>query len=390
MSKSLVLFKTELDTLNAFSNEMQKGFEKVGYEIFIFDVTDTIKSMGLLYEYIKTHTVIAMIGFNNRTVTASTSSGANIWETLGIFCINILVDNPYWYHDILMKMPNRSAVLTIDRNHMNYVARFYPEICMTGFLAHGGTNNGRVLSYEDRTMDMLYVGSIYKPSYNDINRDYSSWDFDAKKVIKETTDYLLSCPDDTIDSVIEKKLLENGIKLSDEELRFFIHYNAPVERIVSSYYREKLLSVIADSGMKLTIYGKGFDDCRFMKNENVSYEGFISPEAVIERISKSKVLINSMPWFKDGSHERIFAGMLCGTAVMTEDNPYTKETCGNTYISYKLNDESIRNACDVAKEVMDNKSAFENLTGKAYDNVNDKHTWIQRALEIHEDILKLL
>lgn len=389
-NKSIVLFKTEFETLNLFSNELKKGFEKIGYEIFEFDVTNTVNSLGNLYEYIKNHNVIAMVGFNNKTMIARTPSGINLWEQLGILCINILVDHPYWYDDILTKMPSYSAVLCIDRNHMKYVSRFYPHILMTGFLPHGGTINieSNKVDYDNKTINAIYVGSLYEEHGEKIKPNYSRYNFPAEKIVNETIEFLLENPSETVEDRLEQMLIDNNIKLSDEELKTFIHENVYIERKVSSFYREKLIETIAKSGVDLTIYGNGWKNKEYVKLPNVHYEGFISPKEIITKIANSKIVINSMPWFKDGSHERIFNGIVNNAVVVTERNPYVNEILSeNMYIPYDLNIESISSACESIKKVIDSKELFASMTEMSYNAIKDGHTWIDRAREIHEGIL---
>ena len=107
--QTIVLFKTDLPTLNLFSRELAEGFKEEGYDIFWFDITDSINAMSKLYNYMESHTIAAMVGFNSNVFGIKTPSGASVWETLGIPTINILVDNPFWYHKILSSAPGNGA-----------------------------------------------------------------------------------------------------------------------------------------------------------------------------------------------------------------------------------------------------------------------------------------
>lgn len=125
-SRRLVFFHSELDTLNLFSNQLKQEFENLGYETFEFDLAQSALSLGLLYDFIQDGGVTAMIGFNMPFFGMQLPSGEKVWEVLDIPCINILVDHPYWYHNLLMRTPRTGIVLSIDRNHSHYIERFYP------------------------------------------------------------------------------------------------------------------------------------------------------------------------------------------------------------------------------------------------------------------------
>ena len=58
-------------------------------------------------------------------------------------CINIIVDHPYHYHDFLYEQirfrRTRYLQFCIDKQHIAYMKRYFPEIALGGFLPSGGT-----------------------------------------------------------------------------------------------------------------------------------------------------------------------------------------------------------------------------------------------------------
>ena len=384
MPNSIVLFHTELNTLNLFSDQMKIYFEKHGYEIYIYDLEDSVRSMGLLYAYIQTHKVVAMIGFNSKVFGAQTPSGVSIWETLGIPCINILVDHPYWYHDILSKMPGNSAVLCVDMNHMNYVSTHYPQIPIVGFLPHGGTQSaGHRKNFSERNIDVLYVGSLYAPQNIDLSKQ--RWGFDAEKLVAKCIEHLKTHPTETVEDTLLQYCQQAAESWSD-----FIPLAVYMERSISFYFRNKLLSIVAKSGLKMQIYGAGYENCDWIALPNVTWGGMISPESVLDKIGDSKILLNSMPWFKNGSHERVFNGMLNGAVVVTEQNPYFEGTLPEgTWVRYSLEEDSLFRMCREVGELLDDEESWNQITAKAYEFASKGQTWEHRAEEIAQELLAI-
>jgi len=390
---SIVLFKSELDVLNLFSEELKKGFISVGYEIYEFDLNDCVKSLGLLYEYIAEKRVVAMVGFNLSVFGLKTPSGINVWETLGIRCINILVDHPYWYHEIISNMPGDGIILSIDRNHMKYVSRYYPEIPICGFLPHGGTISDEVSKnglkeIKDRSIDVLYAGSL-NADYGNIKRpDFSNLTFDGDKIYDKALEYLLKNTSQTVEYAVEKVLDQENIVLDEEAKRVFISSCRSLESILGTHFRVGLLEGIAKAGIKLTIYGSNWEKCEWVNLPNVSYGGRISPKEVLNKMADSKIVLNSMPWFKDGSHERIFNGMLNGAVVATENNPYLSEINDNeNIILFNTGDTDFP---ERIKELLADAVSLQRVSDKAVVEAREIHTWQQRAREIHFDLLKML
>lgn len=388
----LVLFHSELDTLNLFSDQLKKGFESLGYEIFEFDLQESMLSLGRLYDFVQKGSVTAMIGFNLPFFGMQLPNGENIWEVLDIPCINILVDHPYWYHNILMRTPQVGVVLNIDRKHSQYVERFYPHIPFTGFLPHGGTPAEHKLKpMTERTIDVLYAGSLFADYAISQKPDFTRFPFPAEEICQESIAFLLAHPGNTIESVVEEQLLQNDIVLPDEELRQFISSCVYIERVVSSYYREKIVGDMAKAGIALTLYGEGWLRCDWLGLPNVSYGGRISPKEVLEKMEDSKIVLNTMPWFKDGSHERIFNAMLRGAVVVSETSSYLEEVLpDNAWVPFGLSQDNLADLPYRVSELLSDEEKLQAIALAGYDLAYPEHTWQARAQELHKDLLSLL
>ena len=137
MRDRVILMVGLYDTLDIFTYELKKEFEKIGLEVMIFNSQDMEGSMIKLSEFIK-EPVKAVVTFNNLGFNMEIIKGQNIWEQLQIPCINILMDHPFIHKKALDNAPANAVVICPDRNHMKFVQRFYPQIPIVGFLPHGG------------------------------------------------------------------------------------------------------------------------------------------------------------------------------------------------------------------------------------------------------------
>lgn len=71
-------------------------------------------------------------------------------------------------------------------------------------------------------------------------------------------------------------------------------------------------------------------------------------------ISRSKISVNVMPWFKQGAHDRVFNSMLNGAVCVTDTSGYLKDNFidGENIIFYNL--ENIDAAADKIKRLLTN------------------------------------
>lgn len=383
--RGIIFFKTELDTLNLFSEEIAKGFSDLGIDIIWIDVRENLAAIGRILEYVEQYEELAAIDFNSAKFGLKTPEGQKVFEILGIYCINILVDHPYWYPEQLQNMPGYGAVICIDQNHMNYVNRFYPNISTVAFMPHGGYECVR---NEDRPIDVFYAGSIYESLAEVQKPDWTKWVFDAEMICNNVVNYLLEHTGDTIEAVFEKILTANGIVLDEEQLREFISECAYVERIVSSYYRRMVVEALARHGIKLTICGLGWGTYDFVNLPNVEYIGMISPEQVLEKMASAKMVLNTMPWFKCGSHERVYNAMLNGAVLISEENEYLKENLPKDgWIGYPVCKEAIEELPERITSVLQNENKWKEMKTIAYQYAADEQTWRSRGTDICKDLL---
>lgn len=50
-------------------------------------------------------------------------------------------------------------VFALDRNHINFIKRFYPDVKSVRFLPNGGAAEGEQIEYDKRSIDVIYCGS---------------------------------------------------------------------------------------------------------------------------------------------------------------------------------------------------------------------------------------
>jgi glycosyltransferase involved in cell wall biosynthesis len=266
--------------------------------------------------------------------------GKNIWEDLGIPCINILMDHPFCYKKALDGAPSNAIVLCTDRNHMRYLNRFYPQIPITGFLPHAGkVLPGAKQSHEsetlpgakqplcDRPVDVMYAGNLSRSFAPNIIPDLSGYRsrFAVERVCRRTYEDVIAHPYKTTEQGVEESLLAEGVRLDEADLCQVIADLHFLDLYIVSYYRERVVASVAKAGIGLDLYGAGWEDCDWITLPNVHYHGKIPADEVVVRMQDAKIVLSTMTWFKDGTHDRVFNGMLQGAVAVSDSSIYMKE-----------------------------------------------------------------
>lgn len=389
MRDRVILMVGLYDTLDIFTYELKKEFEKIGLEVMIFNSQDMEGSMIKLSEFIK-ESVKAVVTFNNLGFNMEIIKGQNIWEQLQIPCINILMDHPFIHKKALDNAPANAVVICPDRNHMKFVQRFYPQIPIVGFLPHGGkAKDISIKPICERSIDILYAGGISYKFIEQSKPDFKEFTFDAKKIANETYEELINNPDRTTEDVIEERLLHNGIILSDNELLNVIEKLHYIDMMAVSYYREKTVKTLVDAGFKVTLYGTGWEVCDWIDNENLDYRGRVSADKIVDLMYDSKIVLNTMTWFKDGTHDRVFNGMLAGAVAVTDSSIYMKENfTDNELVMFEL--EDIDKLPHIINDLVTDKYKMQKIADEGRKKALQFHSWEKRADELYYDLISQL
>lgn len=369
----IILFEGAYATLDLFTEEIHKELLKRNYEVLIFDVNDYNKSLMGLAQFVQKK-VDMVISYNNLGFNMELVPEKNIWEQLGIPFVNILMDHPFHYKEALDKAPKDSFILCVDRKHVDYIKRFWPSIENVHFMAHGGAYVEQGKALKERDIDVLYAGGLSVDLVEGLKPDISKYkEFDANELVEYATQRLISNNELLTEDVIEEFLVERGIVLEDEILSQVITDMRIVDSYAVSYFREKVIETLIKNGIKVTVYGNGWEKRKCMQNPNFYYGGLVKPDEVLELMKDSKIVLSTMTWFKDGSHDRIFHGMMAGAVCITDHSKYISEVVfdkENGFI-FKLN--------DMEKLVQDVK----NILNETYDNEKIAKAGRKCAVENH-------
>ena len=392
MKKIIILFKGIYDTLDLFSDKLGEAFAEWGYEIFTYDVGAQEKSKQALLSMLAERSGnAAVVTFNNMGYNLE-QDGVNVWEHFDVPYINILMDHPFHFERPLKDAPATSIVLCTDRNHVKYIRRYHKNIRQTDFLPHAGVELGRkhkLLS--ERKIDVLYAGAlpIFTVAKMIPNLD-EMYGFDLRNMMQEVLRELVMHPDKTTEQAIEEYVQANvkaGCELSDEELRSLIIHMRFIDSYATSFYREQTVRSLVENGIEVTAYGVGWDQCEWSDNPHLKYGGKVLAPDILPLMNDSKIVLNTMTWFKAGAHDRIFNGMLAGAAVVTDDSTYLRHECtdGKELVMFRRNEIVTlpERVCDLFGHMEQTQEMAER--GLAFARAN--HMWKNRAEYIIECFL---
>lgn len=368
----------DIPVLNYLAEQYASAAEKLGHTVYRYDKSTMDKSFEGLMCF-RENGLDGAVVFNNVGFQMFLeSSGKSLWDLWNIPCYNIIVDHPMYYFDTLDHAPENGIVACADRNHQDYIKRFYPTVKKTIFLPTAGEclkPFADLKPFAERPIDVLFIGT-YK-----FDSAVSYQEFDM-----QLTKELITHPDRTFEDTVESCLRTASLHLSEGNLKESIQEHRFIDKNTGALLRLEILRALVHSGITVTVYGDHFENTDLYGHPNFIYKGRCTTEEGIRIMEESKIVLNQLAWFKAGSSERIYEAMLQGAISLTDDSTYLRETFVDNVDIRFYSLTALDELPAIVHSILSNPEQSELLRMNAYRKASEQHTWIQRTATILVDL----
>ena len=160
-----------------------------------------------------------------------------------------------------------------------------------------------------------------------------------------------------------------------------------IDSYATSFFREQAVRLLVENGVRVTAYGTGWDQCDWSDNPYLDYHGKVLAPEILPLMNDSKIVLNTMTWFKAGAHDRVFNGMLAGAAVVTDDSTYLRRefSDGKELVMFDL--EDLGTLPERVFELFGHIDRAQQIADCGYRAAKEGHTWKSRAEYIAECFL---
>jgi hypothetical protein len=234
-------------------------------------------------------------------------------------------------------------------------------------------------------MDVVFTGNYTPPStFNEaitrINDEYTEFYYG---IIRDFIEH----PHLSMDAGIIKHLLESVEDIDEAGIKECMPNMIMIDLYVRHYFRGEVVKTLVDSGIRVHCFGAGWDLLECKHPENIVNGKVLDSLGCLQQISRAKISLNVMPWFKQGAHDRVFNSMLNGAVCFTDWSAYLKEILqdGRDVCFYELNE--LDRLPEQIRSLLADRERWEQMQKQAYETALESHTWAHRARRIHEEIL---
>ncbi len=376
------------DTLNIFQDYMYEAFGK--FLSNRLEVVDFRENEDAAYDQLdnllRTEDILFFFSFNGIFADAKLGkSQTSIFDYLGVPIISALVDNPIYISGRIMGNAKNTIFTVVDSDHLSY----FDALGFKGksyFLPLAGARSksyDRLPTFEEREIDVLfcatYVNELLKLEKAN---EFADDDF-KKSAIQGLAQYILqneyiNYKEAVNEFAIINKEYINEISQIFSDTRAFL----AIDGYIRTYRRNKLVEKLINSGITVNVYGNNWEGSPYYDHPNFVYGGSVDYYQALDLMANSKIVLNSLPFFTDGPHDRIFSGMLNGAVVVTDNNRYLYRNFieGENIVIYENN--NLDTAVTKINEILSSKDLFNKITENALIVAEGNHTWEHRVLEV--------
>lgn len=375
-----IIFKSETDSLNTFAHFIAEGIRQAGRMVLMPDMQNEEQARNETFAFAEPGNTVALF-LNHTGLNLLTEDGNIIWNILDVDCYDFIVDHPMYYHPALIFPVRRLTFLCVDQYHQEFIQRFYPKVNSIFFPHAGIQADFPAIPFEERSMDILFTGAYLID--NSIDFHTQGLSAGLAQIWRECFEMLKSHTNFTLEQAIETCLQKKGIELPENDLRDTIRLFRDMDGMIRSYVRSCVVKTLADHDIKLHVYGEGWEhlDC---KQENLTVHKRIPFDETIPLMADAKIVLNIMPWFKSGVHDRVFSAMLNQSVCLTDSNEYMDQFLedGKNAILFSL--DLINELPDKLHVYLQNPKLLKEIAFAGYQYAMDTQTWQNRAVRLIE------
>lgn len=330
MNRIIVFYGNELcyNTLNIFAESVASNLRKRGFDAALVNAyTDPETLRSELEKQAEIGKIDAAISFN---VDGRILACRDTINELGIPLYDWIVDHPCDHIKVLEADVNDYHAIVLDRDHAGFIDRHIDNIRSADMIPIGGFCGDECddLSRDDfanRRYGLIFTGS-YVP-YHQFEESILSLPDRMKKMTVMMIEQMISNRDLTNEEALNSALREviGTDQIPSNVYCECAYYTSNSNIYVRHFVREEILRYIVDSGVRIDIFGPGWERLGFDRKKNVVLHDRIDYTESALVCREAKLSLNILPWFKDGLHDRIPTAMMNGSAVATDTSRYIDE-----------------------------------------------------------------
>lgn len=380
---NFIVFKGSIETLEFFSKQISNELVERGHTVFFFDLSNDLFSMKNLVSFCNMSDASPiLITFNHMGLSDETifldKNGASFFDEFNIPCVNIIVDHPLYYHQVMKNIPKKYVQICIDEEHTQDMKRFYPNVAVADTMYLAGTSiKEPLLPISERKYDISFCGNYTPPEkfikhFDRLSAEYRDFYMSILETMKLN-------PSITLTKALSDAIYKSLGPVSDKDLDEAMANMIYADLYTRFYFRGEVIKSLSDYDLKVHVFGKGWEDLKCLHPKNIISHGSVKTYECLRAASNSKLSINVMPWFKNSCHDRVFSCIMNESVLVTDhsdfiDNYFVDDS---NIILYGL--DNIKLLPKRLSELLSDEARLQDIATKGFNLCRTTQNWSVRT-----------
>lgn len=366
-----------------FADALGNALTDAGHTVETFAyATEAPESLECLFN----RTFDAIFDFNSGLPRLTMEDGSFFLDHIRAPFYNILLDHPLYHHNSLKQPLADFHALCMDENHRDYILACYPHIASAAVFPMTGEDIAPMdVSYPSKKIDVLFSGTY--TNYREVENAIHTTPPFLENLTKQLIEHIQANPALTQEAAFQ--LLLPSLEASEIITETFpLHMQACFlcDAYLRAYNRERLLLQIAKAGLPLTLCGNGWRKSPFAAFPQVQIIDDIAFQDTFSLFRLSKITVNLLPEFKNGSHDRIYSAILNHSLCMTDATPYlTRRFADGEGVCY-YDIQDLDALTHRIADLLASPAQLSQIAQSGYSLAKKMHSWQARAAYLLECI----
>ncbi|MGN0482541.1 MAG: glycosyltransferase [Lachnospiraceae bacterium] len=378
--KKILVFQQDSVCYNSylyFAEQLIREWKVLGFAVELFGPNEPLEAL----ERFCGQKFDAMFAFNSDLARVSMEDGTAFLDTIEAPFYDVILDHPLYHHDSLKVPLKQFHVICLDENHKRYIEQFYPHIQSVHVVQMTGSMTEEVpCPIENRSIDVLFTGTYTPPE--EVWEAIEQTPVFLKENSKQLIERVLRNPDLTLEEALRQFAKETGDEIVLEHFPLHMQAYFLVDSFVRAKKRDRLIRALLKARIPVTVCGADWEKLDCEGKENLQLGGIFSMEDTYQIMAKAKILVNCMPEFKAGGHDRVYSALLNGCVCLTDPSSLLLKqfSTGKELVFYQPDD--LEALPVLVRSLLANPSQLQEIADQGFQCAIKHHTWKQRAEEI--------
>lgn len=365
------------DSYTFFAQSLADALCNAGHSVELFSAANQpLEAM----EHYTGKTFDAVFDLNSELPRLKMDDDSYFLDHINAPFYDIILDHPLYHHDTLKQTIANFHVLCLDHNHCDYIKMYYPHIASADvFYMTGEDIAPSDASYPDKSIDLLFSGTY--TSYHEVEDSFSACPGFMIALTKKLIGLMLDDPALTQEAAL-RALLPSLAEAEIIEEMFPLHMQACFlcDTWLRAYKREMLLLHLAKQHLPLTICGNGWEKSLLAAFDNVTLLPDTDFRDTFLLFRQSKVTLNLLPEFKNGTHDRIYSAMLNHCLCFTDASHLLEYQFTDGRQLYFYDIHNLENLSSRISSLLSDPVKLQEISQNGYFYAKKNCSWQARAV----------